>query len=311
MPFYTEEEQKAEDGVDLVRAEVRKAGCIFREITKNDKGIDALIELVNTHKATGDLIAVQVKAGPSYWDKARSFCTISLKKDWLSYWQSFCLPVVIVVCDLDTQRASWLDLHRYLVENPEILRKRVLSFPAHAWLTADTIRNDFPELSLRMVKPGLPRLPRNIVSRAEAALERVISIAVDLDRSGYDPASDGGKHLRFAFSAINLHFDGEITCIDVRGICTLHNDPRLVGRKISLYRDMRGQYVFRSLRQSTYGSILWVDDFDADVYDPAAGISQYIYAAAGKPTRVNLAVYTFFEPWRWHVAIEAHSKIWP
>ena len=48
-------------------------GWLFREQPVHDYGIDAQIEIVDGSGATGNLIAIQVKSGSSYFSESNHF----------------------------------------------------------------------------------------------------------------------------------------------------------------------------------------------------------------------------------------------
>ena len=92
-------------GINLTDRRILEAGLIFREQSISDNGIDAQIEIKIDEKATGRLIAVQIKTGPT-WFKEED-------KNKTGFWHRFCdrhkrlwvehsLPVIIVLCDIES-----------------------------------------------------------------------------------------------------------------------------------------------------------------------------------------------------------------
>ncbi|WP_182142375.1 DUF4365 domain-containing protein [Schaalia sp. JY-X169] len=89
---------------------------IFREQSTDDYGIDAQIEVVEDDAATGQLLAAQIKTGPSYFKKET--CEgwwYALKKNDLSYWLEHALPVVVIICDPVTGSAYWQAVNDHTV----------------------------------------------------------------------------------------------------------------------------------------------------------------------------------------------------
>ena len=80
----------------------------FREQSISDYGIDAHAELIESEQPTGQLLALQLKSGPSYLsetcDDGYVFRT---DKDHVEYWQDHALPVLICLCDIDTKTIYW------------------------------------------------------------------------------------------------------------------------------------------------------------------------------------------------------------
>lgn len=95
-------------GVTAVRRCCARAGQLFREVVFGDVGLDAFIEVVLNGAATGILIGVQVKAGPSFvkGDKFR----LPADPEHVRYWRRCPLPVIGVVHDIDGDRSVWIDL---------------------------------------------------------------------------------------------------------------------------------------------------------------------------------------------------------
>lgn len=89
---------------------------IFREQPTDDYGIDAQIEVVEDGAATGQLLAAQIKTGPSYFKKeADEGWWYALDKDDLSYWLEHALPVVVIICDPETKSAYWQTVNEHTV----------------------------------------------------------------------------------------------------------------------------------------------------------------------------------------------------
>jgi hypothetical protein len=81
---------------------------LFREQPVSDFGIDAHIEIVKNGEATGRLIAVQIKSGDSYLAKSTDTgFNISIKNTHIEYWQSYSLPVVLLVYSPAKEKVYW------------------------------------------------------------------------------------------------------------------------------------------------------------------------------------------------------------
>ncbi|AZQ70283.1 DUF4365 domain-containing protein [Streptomyces luteoverticillatus] len=93
----------------------RELGWVFREQPTVDVGIDAHLEVVDgtTSKATGQLLAVQIKAGLSY------FASPTEDGWWfvgdtahIEYWLGHSLPVLVMLYNPETQRVYWQHVSR-------------------------------------------------------------------------------------------------------------------------------------------------------------------------------------------------------
>lgn len=83
-------------------------GWLFREQPIHDYGIDAQVEIVVNDQPTGDLIAIQVKSGKSYFTETTEANIIYRTDDsHIGYWTAHCLPVIIVLYDPDADTLYW------------------------------------------------------------------------------------------------------------------------------------------------------------------------------------------------------------
>lgn len=83
-------------------------GWLFREQALHDYGIDAQVEIVIDEKPTGDLIAIQVKSGKSYFSESIDTAFIYRTDDnHIEYWTQHCLPVIVVLYDSEEDSLFW------------------------------------------------------------------------------------------------------------------------------------------------------------------------------------------------------------
>lgn len=98
----SDNEQTNRLGVNILDQKVLEAGHIFREQSISDYGIDAQIEIKDGTKATGRLVAAQIKAGPSYFSKEdENGFWYYMSDQHRDLWINHSLPVILVLCDLD------------------------------------------------------------------------------------------------------------------------------------------------------------------------------------------------------------------
>jgi hypothetical protein len=118
MPRYLKTNATAKSGINFIRTLVESHNCIFQKIDQeNDVGIDALIELVQNEKPTGNFIATQIKSGSSYFDKKENLCKIPIGNH-REYWARYSLPVYGIVYIPEFDSAYWIDIKKYLKNNP-------------------------------------------------------------------------------------------------------------------------------------------------------------------------------------------------
>ena len=72
MPKWKKTKQTENMGIIKLKAIVNSNNCIYREVPgESDTGIDGFIEFVDSEDVTGQMIAVQVKTGLSYYNKSK------------------------------------------------------------------------------------------------------------------------------------------------------------------------------------------------------------------------------------------------
>jgi len=146
---------KARLGVAFVEKIVAEAGSIFREYSQDtDIGIDGQIEFIDNEVATGDLVAVQIKAGSSYLKHTRNgdYFQVEVSIKDLLYWNSLPIPVIIVTYDPKTEQSSWLDVIDQIRNNPNILEQDfvTLTLPAKTnQFDARTLKNEIRSLCMK------------------------------------------------------------------------------------------------------------------------------------------------------------------
>jgi len=83
-------------------------GWLFREQFVKDIGIDAQVEIVEKNVSTGELIAIQVKTGESYFKETDGkHIVYRVNKKHYTYWLKHSLPVVIVLYNPKTDLVIW------------------------------------------------------------------------------------------------------------------------------------------------------------------------------------------------------------
>jgi hypothetical protein len=115
---YPKTNSTAKVGVRYISSIVDHHNCIFQEIdTRNDLGIDAIIEIIEDEKPTSKFIATQIKSGESYYNRKTNLCKIPVKNHH-DYWTKHPLPVYGIVFVPEFGDAYWIDIKRYLENKP-------------------------------------------------------------------------------------------------------------------------------------------------------------------------------------------------
>lgn len=109
MPKAGHSDQIGAAGVTLVQHAVEsKLGWIFRRVEHRDTGLDAEVEVVFRGEATGLVLGLQIKSGPTYFAK-RTERGWRYRGDFdhLIYWRDHNLPVVVVLVDVEEGTCYW------------------------------------------------------------------------------------------------------------------------------------------------------------------------------------------------------------
>lgn len=124
VPESKFQEWKGLDRISLIVHEMR---CIFREITKDDFGIDGEIEIVvpksdgKGFETTGGIIKVQAKSGMSYvkGDSEEGFFSQVRKED-LELWYNANYPTIYIVYHPDDDKLYWKEIKSFVRNTPNV-----------------------------------------------------------------------------------------------------------------------------------------------------------------------------------------------
>lgn len=150
-------------GVALVSVIVGKQlKWIIRSQLQTDKGIDAHVEVVQENKATGRLLALQVKSGHSWFrEPTEDGFVFRPKAKHVKYWLAHSLPVVVVLVNVDQETAYWQVVTRETVTSTgkgwkmTIPTTNTFSLPAASALVAAS-EGDAYTLKLRQLQLARP-----------------------------------------------------------------------------------------------------------------------------------------------------------
>lgn len=114
-------------GLDRIQFVVHEMGCIYRELQKDDFGIDGEIEIVvqkangEGYEATGGVLKFQSKSGGTYivQDKVDSF-SVSVKKSDLEYWHNANFPTLFIVFHPSDNKLYFKEVKEYIRQTPDV-----------------------------------------------------------------------------------------------------------------------------------------------------------------------------------------------
>lgn len=111
-----EKSQTGRLGVSKLDHYFSSRGWLFREQFLHGYGIDAQVEIVEDEKPTGNLIAIQIKSGSSYFNEETDTDIIYRTDDkHIQYWSNHALPVIIILYNSKTDIFLWETLHEETV----------------------------------------------------------------------------------------------------------------------------------------------------------------------------------------------------
>ena len=102
-------------GVNAVEKAFLQMGWLFREQPVSDYGIDALAEPKEDDKPTGELIAIQIKTGKSYFRRRGTNFVFHGVQRHLDYWLNHSLPVFIILHNPESDLTIWQRVERHLI----------------------------------------------------------------------------------------------------------------------------------------------------------------------------------------------------
>ncbi len=102
-------------GVNAVEAIFLSMGWIFRRQLESDFGIDAHAEIVENGQPTGQLIALQIKSGPSFFRTRSENYVFRGETRHLEYWENHSLPVILVLHNPENGLTLWRRIERHRV----------------------------------------------------------------------------------------------------------------------------------------------------------------------------------------------------
>lgn len=115
-PHQTSTDNTAQKGVNAVEAIFLSMKWLFRRQLDSDFGIDAQAEVVIEEvNPTGQLVAIQIKSGSSYFRTRGEDYVFRGKQRHLDYWERHCLPVILVMHNPDDGMTLWQRVERHLV----------------------------------------------------------------------------------------------------------------------------------------------------------------------------------------------------
>lgn len=186
---------------------------LFRSQETSDFGIDAHVEITKDEQATGELIALQIKGGPSAFKSPTEdgwYFPVTAKH--ADYWLNHSLPVLLVLADLNSRRCFWqvIDSNTLMStgKNFKVLVPRAndVSAAADEWQRLTSRYLDAVDLLYEMNTQRLP--PASVVRLDELRKTDSLaaaSLAADLAAGRGNPQKAVAELVRSRQSWLNRH----------------------------------------------------------------------------------------------------------
>lgn len=179
-------------GVASVQLKFEKIRWIFREQPIEDYGIDAHVEIVENGNATGELIALQIKSGPS-WFKEKNKNSITFRDSFahFNYWLKYSIPVIIVLYNPENEVAYWQVVTKhsvtktkkgYKLKIPQCQRIDESSTTSLKRISGKmSFAQDYTLLSLKDISHGMSkRYSADILINKEIAKESIAQLVIKI-----------------------------------------------------------------------------------------------------------------------------------
>lgn len=155
MTTYKKSNITAKKGINYIKTIVEDSGCLFHKIEQeNDLGIDAIIEFIRNEKPAHKSIAVQIKSGPSYYNKNKNECSIPVDSHY-DYWINYALPVCGIVYVPEINKGFYINIKTYLKNHGKSKkikfianRSNLIDFENFNKLFIPNVLSETPNLSL-------------------------------------------------------------------------------------------------------------------------------------------------------------------
>ncbi len=142
--YWPRTKQTANAGVIFVESIVNAEGSIFHPIhQENDVGVDGFIEFVSAGEVSGRLVAVQIKAGDSYFNAKEKKFMVSVDQSHIDYWEAYTLPVIMVCYSPSLNAGVWVSIRDY-IENQkyhDFVPISQIQIPLAHHFTKDTLKD--------------------------------------------------------------------------------------------------------------------------------------------------------------------------
>ncbi|WP_081972818.1 DUF4365 domain-containing protein [Leptolyngbya sp. KIOST-1] len=170
------------EGVNAVERAFLDIGWIFREQPIVDVGIDAQVEVCIDGKPTGQLIAIQIKSGSSWFsEKVKNGFLYRGSITHLEYWKSYSLPVIIALYKPEDHQVHWQAVQERYIETTRKGWKIIVPFDQN--INESSIPKLLKLASAYIVDAMLPAVPYCIHTQ-EIVTQLAEIHKVDLQETG-------------------------------------------------------------------------------------------------------------------------------
>ena len=182
------EAAREREGIHAVSlAFIRQLSWFPRELPQPDRGVDLYVETSDTERLSGRLLAVQVKAGPSYFKESTAEGVVFRDGSHLDYWLGHSIPVIVALYDPSAEICYWQVVARSTVVSTGAGWKMLVPW-------TQRIDADSAEALATLAEQGGRDANANAEAREPDAYVRALS-DLRADRAWMDAIADGTRLL--------------------------------------------------------------------------------------------------------------------
>ncbi|MGO4642478.1 DUF4365 domain-containing protein [Mesorhizobium sp. 2RAF45] len=155
-------ENTAQIGVNETERIILSMNWYFRRQLESDIGVDAQAEPVVDGEATGQIIGIQIKSGPSYFTRKRgsSYVYRGTARH-LAYWERLSIPLLLVLHNPETNETVWTKVERH----------KATILPDGSWTIEISSYSRLTENSAQSILENLPKSDPENTRRQRMALD--------------------------------------------------------------------------------------------------------------------------------------------
>lgn len=214
--------------------------------------------------------------------------------------------------DSDPDNRKRLDMFREFLEVNHVVSYFTDDMELASMVAADLHRllSHREERISIVAETDLLQIPRVMIKRAEMALlsaNQFVDQIYGLEKKHALSRIEGQKKTLRFLKRYRFRFDGQFTVFGSDMTTVFHDLEYMIGQPFR-FTDVNFDPLFKTLLSKKEGGTLkWIDRLSSDYL--IANDIFYSPVDEKEWIRFNIAPFSYFEPWDWHMFVEAHNEI--